>query len=739
MDTAQLQIILNEDYGLEGDIKHLVGYENANYRLKSEEGSFVVKVFLNDPRELAFVGVLSELESWEHADLIPQVRTTLNGESVIERDDRLIVVLTWLSGSFYKEFDVSPSFARNFGGTLGRLDKAMAKVSKIDLALLNRAWDLANYQEAAELSVNISNPLHRLLVDYFFAQVDAIAADQLSGLRRGLIHHDANDWNVLTDGEQVLGLIDFGDTAYTWQVAEIAVAGAYLAMSSSDPLSVVQELVCGYNAEFPLQENEVEVLYYLIALRCCVSVCYSSSATNLGQDDYVTVCQESMFELLSKWIQINPRRAHNAFRDACGMKPIASPDQEELRESREGVVSNALNLSYSEPIAMSGGGLQYMYSFDGQTYLDLVNNICHVGHCSPKVIEALSRQASKLNTNTRYLYPSLNQLSDRILRSLPNKIERIIFVNSGSAAADLALRMARQITGRQTVAALEFGYHGNIASAIEVSSYKYNGQGGSGRSDRIIEIPLPVEGAKKFSIAAHNSPAAIIAETVVGCGGQVFLPEGWLNDLFDQVHAVGGLCISDEVQTGFGRIGENMWAFQQQDLDPDIVIMGKPMGNGHPMAAVACTAEVAAKFENGMEFFSSFGGNPVSCEVGLAVLDTLHEYELQKNAQEMGNYLKKSLVELADKFPVIYDVRGSGLFLGIELRDPETGNPATELTRVLLEEMKLRQILMSSDGPGNNVIKIKPPMCINRDDVEAVVSRLSECISLVQRKLQVKV
>jgi len=738
MDSQQLQTILKEDYGLDGDIKHLVGYENANYRLTSDEGLFVVKVFLNNPQELAFVGVLSELESWEHADLIPQVRVTLNGQQIIKRADHLIVVLTWLSGRFYKDFDISPSFAGNFGRILGRLDKAMAKVNKIDLALLNRPWDLANYQEAAALSVNISSPLRRLLVDYFFAQVDAISADQLSGLRRGLIHHDANDWNVLTDGEQVLGLIDFGDTAYTWQVAEIAVAGAYAAMSSSDPLNLVKELVHGYNSEFPLQEEEVEVLYYLIALRCCVSVCYSSSATSLGQDDYVAVCQESMFELLAKWIQINPRHAHNAFRDACAMRPITTPDQGEMREAREGGISSSLSLSYAEPIAMSGGGLQFMYAYDGQTYLDLVNNICHVGHCSPKVIQALSRQAAKLNTNTRYLYPSLNRLSKEILKSLPDNIERIFFVNSGSAASDLALRMARQFTGRETVAALQSGYHGNTSSAIAVSSYKYNGQGGGGRPKQTIEIPLPSEGTKDFFFPSHNPPAAIIAETVVGCGGQVVLPEGWLNRLFDQVHEMGGLCISDEIQTGFGRIGENMWSFQQQDLDSDIVILGKPMGNGHPIAAVACTAEVAANFENGMEFFSSFGGNPVSCEVGLAVLETMDEYDLQQNALETGRYFKGRLEQLADKFPVIYDVRGSGLFLGIELREPSTGHPATELAKILIEEMKSRQVLMSTDGPDNNVIKIKPPMCINRDDVKAVVHHLSVCIPMVQRKLQIE-
>jgi len=738
MDSQQLQTILKEDYGLDGDIKHLVGYENANYRLTSDEGLFVVKVFLNDPQELAFVGVLSELESWEHADLIPQVRTTLNGQQIIKRADHLIVVLTWLSGHFYKDFDISPSFARNLGSTLGRLDKALAKVNKIDLALLNRPWDLANYQEAAALSVNISNPLRRLLVDYFFTQVDAISADKLSGLRRGLIHHDANDWNVLTDGEQVLGFIDFGDTAYTWQIAEIAVAGAYAAMSSSDPLNLVKELVHGYNSEIPLHEDEVEVLYYLIALRCCVSVCYSSSATSLGQDDYVAVCQESMFELLAKWIRINPRHAHNAFRDACAMEPIATPDQGEMREAREGGISSSLSLSYAEPIAMSGGGLQFMYAYNGQTYLDLVNNICHVGHCSPKVIQALSRQAAKLNTNTRYLYPSLNRLSKEILKSLPDNIERIFFVNSGSAASDLALRMARHYTGRQTMAALQFGYHGITASAIEVSSYKYSGKGGAGKPDKTIEIPLPRKGAGTYSIPAHNPPAAIIAETVVGCGGQVVFPENWLSGLFKQVHDMGGLCISDEVQTGFGRVGENMWAFQQQNLDPDIVILGKPMGNGHPIAAVACTAEVAAKFENGMEFFTSFGGNPVSCEVGLAVLETMDEYELQQNALETGQYFKGRLEQLADKFAVIYDVRGSGLFLGIELREPSSGQPATELAKILLEEMKIRQVLMSTDGPDNNVIKIKPPMCVNRDDVEEVVRHLSVCIPIVQRKLQIE-
>lgn len=735
MQEDQLAAILSADYGITGDIKHLVGYESANYRLTAEEGSFVVKVFRNDPQALAFIDVLVEMESWEHAELIPQVIATSAGEKIIERDDRLIVVLTWLSGSFYKDFDISPAFARNLGRFLGRLDKALSRVSKINRALMNQSWDMANYPKAKELTVNISNPQHRLLVDYFFVQVDAISADHLSGLRRGLIHNDANDWNVLTDGTNVLGLIDFGDTAYTWQVAEVAVAGAYIAMRSSAPLKHVQELVHGYHAEFPLQDNEVEVLYYLIALRCCISVCYSSSVKSLGQDEYVAISQKPAFELLSKWLRINPRRAHNAFRDACAMKPIAPLDPKSLKVDRNQTISTALSLSYAEPIAMSGGGLQFMYSYDGQSYLDLVNNICHVGHCSPKVITALSRQASTLNTNTRYLYPSLNELSERLLGMLPANIERIFFVNSGSAASDLALRMAREFTGRQTIAALEYGYHGNTSVVVDVSSYKYKGKGGKGKPDNTIEIPLPTGEGDEFIVPAHNPPAAIIAETIVGCGGQIVLPDGWLKGLFDQIHVLGGLCISDEVQTGFGRVGDKAWAFQQQGLDPDIVILGKPMGNGHPIAAVACSAEVAEKFENGMEFFSSFGGNPVSCEVGLAVMDTMHEYQLQENAQEMGSYLKEGLEDLARKHPVIADVRGSGLFLGIELKDPDSGRPATELARILLEEMKFRQVLMSTDGPDNNVIKIKPPLCINSEDVEAVISRLSVCIPMVQRRL----
>ena len=735
MEIQDLEKILDQDYGLTGEIKHLVGYESANYRLQATTENFVVKVFRNDPQALAFIDIIDEMQSWDDAELIPQVIYTKENEKIIERDEHLIVVLSWLSGSFYKDFDISPTFARNLGRFLGKLDKALSKVTKIDLALLNQSWDMANYQKAAELSVNISNPQHRLLVDYFIAQVDAISADKLSGLRRGLIHNDANDWNVLSDGTKVLGLIDFGDTAYTWQVAEIAVAGAYIAMRSSAPLKHVQELVHGYHSEFPLQDNEVEVLYYLIALRCCISVCYSSSVKSSGQDDYVAISQRPAFELLAKWIRINPRRAHNAFRDACAMKPINPPDFGELRAGRQKRNSTALSLSYVDPIAMSGGGLQFMYSYDGQSYLDLVNNICHVGHCSPKVIQALSRQAAELNTNTRYLYPSLNQLSKRILATLPSNIERIFFVNSGSAASDLALRMAKQYTGRKTVAALEYGYHGNTDSVIEVSSYKYKGKGGSGKPDQTIEIPLPQEESGEFSIPPHNPPAAIIAESVVGCGGQIVLPEGWLNRLFDEVHAMGGLCISDEVQTGFGRVGDKVWAFEQQSLNPDIVVMGKPMGNGHPIAAVACTAAVAEQFENGMEFFSSFGGNPVSCEVGLAVLDTLVEYELQENALRLGDLLKDGLTQLAAKFPIIADVRGSGLFLGVELRDPESGKPATEFAHILLEEMKFRQVLMSSDGPGNNVIKIKPPLCINRDDVEAVLNRLSLCIPMIQRKL----
>lgn len=421
-----------------------------------------------------------------------------------------------------------------------------------------------------------------------------------------------------------------------------------------------------------------------------------------------------------------------------------------ILSARKDLIGKSLSLSYREPLLIVRGEGQYLYDERGRAYLDCVNNVCHVGHCHPRVVEAASRQMAQLNTNTRYLHPNIIDFAERLTSCLPAPLEVCFFVNSGSEANDLALRLARTFTGERDVFVIDHAYHGHTGDLIEISPYKYNGPGGPGPSVFTHQLSIPdgyrgryrwgepelgllyarEVGEKTAKLAADGRrPACFIAESIVGCGGQVVLPSGYLAAAFEPVRQSGGVCIVDEVQVGFGRVGSHFWGFETQAVVPDIVTMGKPIGNGHPLAAVVTTREIADAFANGMEYFNTFGGNPVSCAVGLAVLEVLEMEGLQQHAFEVGEHFKKELGELQKRHSLIGDVRGLGLFLGVELvRNRESLEPAGPETGQVVELMKERGILLSTDGPYHNVIKIKPPLVFSRDDVASVVENLDEVL-----------
>ncbi|MEM6698405.1 MAG: aminotransferase class III-fold pyridoxal phosphate-dependent enzyme, partial [Bacteroidota bacterium] len=329
------------------------------------------------------------------------------------------------------------------------------------------------------------------------------------------------------------------------------------------------------------------------------------------------------------------------------------------------------------------------------------------------------------------------------------------FVNSGSEANELALRMAKTYSGQKDMLAIEVGYHGNTNACIEVSSYKFDSKGGQGAPETTHLLPIPdtfrgkhrdtKTAGKKYAAYAQNmievlqnegkSIAGVIVESILSCGGQIVLPPNYLKELYRIIRAAGGVCIADEVQVGMGRVGENFWGFELQGVVPDIVTIGKPIGNGHPLGAVVCTEAVANAFNNGMEYFNTFGGNPVSCAIGRAVLKVVQEENLQQHALEVGNYLKASLQQLQTKFPIIGDVRGHGLFLGIELiKESENLTPASEATAYLSNRIKELGILMGTDGPFHNVLKIKPPMCFSKENADVLVKRLGQVLG--ERRLR---
>ncbi|XP_030642299.1 5-phosphohydroxy-L-lysine phospho-lyase [Chanos chanos] len=431
--------------------------------------------------------------------------------------------------------------------------------------------------------------------------------------------------------------------------------------------------------------------------------------------------------------------------------------KEQTLEMRKRLIGQSCRLFFShDPVKIVRARGQYLYDENGLQYLDCISNVQHVGHCHPSITQAASAQMELLNANTRFLHDNIVQYADRLAATLPNKLSVFYFVNSGSEANDLALRLAHQYTGHDDVVVLDHAYHGHLTSLIDISPYKFRKLGAQKDWVHVAPLPDPYRGMfredhpdlaqayadiiQSLICDVHKKGrkiSAFFAESLPSVGGQIILPPGYSSKVAEYVRAAGGVFVADEVQTGFGRVGTHFWAFQLQgeDFCPDILTMGKPMGNGHPLACVVTTTEIANAFTaNGVEYFNTFGGNPVSCAIGLAVLDVIEREDLRGNALRVGGHLKELLKQLQAKHTIIGDVRGVGLFLGLELvKDREDRSPATEEADQVVKRMKEERIVLSTDGPWENVIKFKPPMCFSMEDAERVAEKIDQILQDLKR------
>jgi 4-aminobutyrate aminotransferase-like enzyme len=431
--------------------------------------------------------------------------------------------------------------------------------------------------------------------------------------------------------------------------------------------------------------------------------------------------------------------------------PLPQPSLDETLSSRLQRMGRNQSISYREPLKIVRGWKQYLFDQEGRKYLDAYNNVAHVGHSHPRIVAAAQHQIGVLNTNTRYLHDSIIQYAEELTSLLPDPLTVCYFVNSGSEANELALRLARAFTGQRDMIVLDHAYHGNTNTLIDISPYKHNGPGGNGTPDWVHIAPIPDDYRGNYKrndpLAGENYAhhvfdltvdlanndrglAGFIAESLPSVGGQIVMPAGYLKNVFRYIRQAGGVCIVDDVQTGFGRIGTHFWGFNAQDVVPDIVVLGKPIGNGHPIGAVITTPAIADAFNNGMEFFSTFGGNPVSCVIGLEVLKVVQEERLQENALRVGDHLLNRLRPLIDQYPIIGDVRGSGLFIGVELvHDRETLEPAAEEASYVMNGMRQQGILLGIDGPYHNVVKIRPPLPFDMQNADQLVDIMIKVLS----------
>jgi 4-aminobutyrate aminotransferase-like enzyme/Ser/Thr protein kinase RdoA (MazF antagonist) len=784
-DTVAAARLARGLYGLETTAAPLPSERDQNFHLTSYPGGehFVLKI-ANAAEDRATLEAQDALMAHlAPLNLAPRVVAAASGDTIMrEPDGHFIRLLTWLPGVPLATIPNPPdALFEDLGRRLAQLDRTLAG---FDHAALHRDfhWDLARaFRVVQEHGARIADAGLRGLVERTASHVEVRDGRTHARLRRSVIHGDANDHNVVvTPGGQgawasgglgaclpaearsaevtgpgglgVRGFVDFGDAVYTYTVADLAIAIAYAVLDQRDPLRTAVTIARAYRAELPLEEDELSALFGLVQLRLCASVCMAAyQQPDRPSDAYLDVSQAPIRRTLPVLAGIHPDAAEEALRsDHDPLRARKCGSGRDTLAKRRALLGSNLKVGYRNPLKVSRGWMQYLFDDTGRQYLDAYNNVPHVGHAHPRIVAAAVEQMRALNTNTRYLYDTLWQFAERLAATLPEPLRVCYFVNSGSEANELALRLARAHTGHRELIVQDAAYHGNTTTLIEISPYKFNGPGGQGKPAWVHVVPVPDDyrGAYKRGDAAAGVKYAngvgqtiedlrrqqrglcgFIAETCPSVGGQIVPPAGYLEAVYRHVREAGGVCIADEVQTAYGRMGTHFYAFEAHTVVPDIVVLGKPIGNGYPLGAVVTTSEIAASFDNGMEFFSTFGGSTVSCTVGLAVLDVIAEENLQAHALRVGEHLLAGLRAVGAGHEIVGDVRGSGLFFGVELvRDRDTLEPAGDEASRLVNRMREDGVLIGTDGPFQNVLKIRPPMPFAEHDSHRLLAALESAL-----------
>ncbi len=730
MHLSQILKELGEPYEL---VKELDGYANMNFIVQNPTGEqFILKYY--DDLSL-FMRVQAEddvLSQMSQSDKVKELHLPYPKQGVKLLEKGFSRVLYFVHGNVLGRNMPSEKLLESFGKKTSQLMDLMLPVKNSFYQSSFHDWDLLHALLSREYIHNIDKGSKRKIVQYHLAQFEEFSLPALRKLPFQMIHGDLNEFNVLYEDEEVTGFIDFGDMSFGPRISEIAIALAYIMMLSDQPIRSAKAFLKGISSTINLSNEEVKILPNLIATRLCVSVLHAAkSLKEHPNSEYLQVSSQPAWNLLGRWHQWNPQYIINEFSSCFSLKFNNSKEYEKsITQRRTQHIGSALKLSYSTPIYMKSAAFQYMYDIHGNAFLDAYNNIPIVGHAHPNISDAIAKQSKSLYTNSRYLNDSYVNYAEELLQFFPDELDTIFFVNSGTEANELAYRIAKAHTKKNKRINLELSYHGHSNSCIDISSYKYSGPGGNGKPDNTLELPLvkknnssPDQSHSDHAINLINESinrhghhySSIIVEPISGCGGQVEFPKNYLKEIFGYCNEQNIVTISDEVQVGFGRLGRYFWGYEMHDVIPDIVVLGKPMGNGFPIGAVVTKKSIASSFDNGMEFFSSFGGNQLATEVGRAVLRTIRNEDLQNHATRLGDFLMDSFLQLQKEHPCIADVRGSGFFLGVEFQS-DRNMDRSSVAKKVKEEFKANHILTSTDGRYNETLKIKGPLSFTMEN-----------------------
>jgi 4-aminobutyrate aminotransferase-like enzyme len=769
--AREAEAIAQRDFGIQASAHPLDSERDQNFRLRAKNGSEWVLKIANPAENPALLDMqtqaLLHIAQVDPSLGIPRVRATPDGALFHEIDGaegrRFIVrVLSFLPGQLLDDATLHPALGRDVGAMAARLARALRGFFH-PAARHELLWDLTQAPALRTRTHHIEEQGRRRVVEEVLDHFGAEVLPQLKMQRAQVIHNDVSCMNTLVEGNRVTGVIDFGDLIHAPLVCDLAVPIAELIREHPDPIAAAAEITAGYHAVTALEDDELRLIFDLVSTRCAMEVAVANwrVCDHPENTDYIMAGNREAGAQLDQMREWGAERMYTALRRACATSvsievsdftrtPSNEDNMQSLIERRRQRLGPELELSYDKPVHVVRGEGVWLIDDTGRWLLDAYNNVPSVGHCHPTVVQALARQAATLNTNTRYLYKSVIEYADRLTATMPGELSVCMFVCSGSEANDLAWRLAKAHTGNAGGIVMEDAYHGTTDAVYELSPADYGIDKGRTLAKYIATVPAPDGYRGQFrsddpqyvdryvecfddAIASLDArgfaPAAYYLDLVLCSNGIMVPPPGYLSAAFEKVRAAGGLCVADEVQSGFGRTGDHLWGFEAHDVVPDIVTLGKPIGNGLSMAAVVTTPAIVASLMKETDFFSTTGGNPVACAVGLAVLDVLEQEGLQERAARVGAKLRSQIEKLADQHPLIGEVRGAGLFIGVELvRDRSTLEPAAKETASVVNRMRELGVLVGIEGPRGNVLKIRPPLVFDENHALQFTDTLDQAL-----------
>jgi len=760
---------LQQYFGLRGELRLLDSERDQNFLVAADDGQRYVMKIANSAETsdvIEFqVGALQHIEDTDPALPVPRVICSPDGRRCFRHrfpngTEHFVYLLSYLDGIPLDDTECTfgSEGYKQLGAFMARLDIALRGYFH-PAAEQDHPWNIAACGRLRPLTLHVDEG--REIVEQVLDRTSGDVLPRLRHLRHQVVHQDAHTGNVLVNADEpgtITGLIDFGDMLYGTLVAEIAVTCDSIPFDADDVVSPVCDIVSGFDSVLTLEEQEVDLVFDLVCARNALTATIVAARAALTPEEPAHIDSPGLFvERLQKLEAVGKSEFHRRLRAACRFPAYCPTDssaaladdyEDALIASRHRLMGRKTTHFYKRPMHFERGRGPWLFATDGRRYLDCYNNVPQVGHCHPHVVRAISRQAAALNTNTRYLFSSALEYAERLTAKLAPHLTTCIFVNSGSEANDVAWQMAKLVTGHSGAVIMEDAYHG-VTDVIRhfspghpdtplpgflrglIVPDPYRGPYREDDPDIVRHYAADVDRAVDELDATGHGTAAFMIDSAFCSSGVPDVPDGYLRAVEEKIRAAGGLMICDEVQSGFGRMGQ-WWGHEHHGVRADIITMGKPVGNGHPLGVVVTTDDILNRFIDKTRLFSTFGGNTVACAAGNAVLDVIEGENLVEHGMEIGDYMRGEIEKLAAKHDLIGNVRGHGMVTGLEfVTDRAARTPATTATANLLEVMRQNGVLVGSEGRDANILKLRPSLVFRKEHVDVFVDGLDRSLAVV--------